>query len=173
MHNGIELRVTLDGRPIVKAESLLLHNLLNASGGNERDLLDCINLSTVKEISIYVRPVKVDDGHQLDDDECESDEPAERPYAAGWWDRAELANWRMFPSMTPTDGVTLMHAPCGQYVHGASMLAYAVRRVVEHQCPRDKRPAPDTPAVADWIEQKNAEDACGRGPHPVALTRRG
>ncbi len=100
------------------------------------------------------------------------DEHSERPYATPWWDRAELANWRM-DSSTLSTVVTMFHMPCGQSsLYHAHLLTGAIRFAAEHKCPRDYRPpADDNAAVTDWVERKNSEDDCGTGPHPVGMTR--
>jgi hypothetical protein len=78
MHNGIELRIEIDGRPIMISDSAMLHGLLRFSvGHNSRDLLDAVNTHGQK-VSVIVKAVTVHDDAELSEhaDECEAAEPA-------------------------------------------------------------------------------------------------
>lgn len=108
------------------------------------------------------------------DEDCADDEYPTRQYATPWWDRPELANWQLSSGRNPGDGVTVRHLPCYEGTNQVSALRFAVQTAIEHKCPRDSAPQ-DLPAdsaeVAGWIAVKNAEDACGYGPHPATVRR--
>lgn len=80
MHNGIELRIEIDGKPIVISNSVMLYSLLKFSNGNApRDLLDAVN-TTDAQISVIVRAVDLPADEEIDTD-CETAEPSPGVYA--------------------------------------------------------------------------------------------
>lgn len=173
MHKGIELRVDINGRPMVIVDSANLHRLgiYAGVGASWRDLLDPTRFvddgQDKSGLRIYFRPAQIMDGDELDEHvaECEAEDQEEddddaeyeayrpNPRAAHWWDRAELVNWAFRDSGSRTYGLTMVHQPCGGCVLRVESLTEAVRRAAEHECPRNAPPAADPPGVTEFLRE--------------------